>query len=457
MSGAWRTARAAAALICGCTAAAVDLSNASFGDQPVAIGAGPRALGMGGAFAAVADDATAVTWNPAGLVQCERPELAASAGFSYSDIADGPQRTSERSLALDHASALWPYFLGCQQVLGLAWQRQYDLTRDLAVRQASSFGNDFGTFTLDDRQRTWRRGAFASLGLSYAIEPLPGFACGATVNTWDERWTGSGSYRRDSEFDGSLVYVDNNPIFGGFSILDHIVRSETTRIRSGTSVVLGTWWQALPQLRLAAVARPGHRLRLDTELRTRSTQTVDFGFGPSVTSTESSSSASSVLRLPPSVTLAAAWRPDDLLTLSCDATVTRWRLYAVEDAAGRRSPVNPYLSPDGFRDLWTLRAGCEQVLLLPRTILVPRLGGLVEWLPAAAATPSVQTSDQTSASSDLWLGATAGISLVQRWAIWDVAVQVRWGDDVGASELAPPERTADAVLTTARIGVTLPF
>ncbi len=29
---------------------------------------GARALGMGGAFVAVADDATAVHWNPAGLV-----------------------------------------------------------------------------------------------------------------------------------------------------------------------------------------------------------------------------------------------------------------------------------------------------------------------------------------------------------------------------------------------------
>jgi long-chain fatty acid transport protein len=43
---------------------------------------GARALGMGGAFVAVADDATAVIANPAGLVILQRPELSAEVKFS---------------------------------------------------------------------------------------------------------------------------------------------------------------------------------------------------------------------------------------------------------------------------------------------------------------------------------------------------------------------------------------
>src|SRR4029453_506818 len=38
---------------------------------------GARALGMGGAFVAVADDATAVVANPAGLTLLQRPEISA--------------------------------------------------------------------------------------------------------------------------------------------------------------------------------------------------------------------------------------------------------------------------------------------------------------------------------------------------------------------------------------------
>src|SRR5574341_18677 len=40
------------------------------------VGAGARGLGMGGAFIAVADDGTAASFNPAGLAQLRRSELA---------------------------------------------------------------------------------------------------------------------------------------------------------------------------------------------------------------------------------------------------------------------------------------------------------------------------------------------------------------------------------------------
>src|SRR5262245_45103219 len=45
------------------------------GRASLAIGSGARALGMGGAFLARADDATAASWNPAGLSYLRTPEL----------------------------------------------------------------------------------------------------------------------------------------------------------------------------------------------------------------------------------------------------------------------------------------------------------------------------------------------------------------------------------------------
>ncbi|MBW1856357.1 MAG: hypothetical protein JRJ00_17135, partial [Deltaproteobacteria bacterium] len=47
---------------------------------PNPVGSGARAVGMGGAFIAVADDATAASWNPAGLTQLKKPEIS----FAYS-------------------------------------------------------------------------------------------------------------------------------------------------------------------------------------------------------------------------------------------------------------------------------------------------------------------------------------------------------------------------------------
>ncbi len=44
--------------------------------SPNPVGSGARAIGMGGAFIGIADDATAASWNPAGLIQLENPELS---------------------------------------------------------------------------------------------------------------------------------------------------------------------------------------------------------------------------------------------------------------------------------------------------------------------------------------------------------------------------------------------
>ena len=44
--------------------------------NPNPVGSGARAMGMSNAFIAVADDATAASWNPAGLAQLVRPEMS---------------------------------------------------------------------------------------------------------------------------------------------------------------------------------------------------------------------------------------------------------------------------------------------------------------------------------------------------------------------------------------------
>ena len=54
----------------GCVALGADSHAAPY----LRMGVGARALGMGGAFTAIADDATAAYWNPAGLVKIEHIE-----------------------------------------------------------------------------------------------------------------------------------------------------------------------------------------------------------------------------------------------------------------------------------------------------------------------------------------------------------------------------------------------
>ncbi len=50
---------------------------------PNPVGSGARALGIGGAFISIADDATAASWNPAALLKLKRPEISI-VGSSFS-------------------------------------------------------------------------------------------------------------------------------------------------------------------------------------------------------------------------------------------------------------------------------------------------------------------------------------------------------------------------------------
>jgi long-subunit fatty acid transport protein len=422
-------------------------TDADFGSQPVAIGAGARALGMGGAFSAIADDATAVTWNPAGLTQIERPEAAASAGW-YRSEGENPVsgRNSSEDLQLDHVSVLLPFFaFGHQQVLGVAWQRQFDFSRSIGWILHELVPGDYEKHV---RENSDGEGSFASLGLSYAIEVHPGVSFGAVVNSWDDDLTGASEYRTHTTSHTEFI-LD----LGGFfatTLTDWDVAA-TTRVTSGTSVVLGGMWQATPALTLAAVAKPSYDLRLEQKVLAQ--ERIDGGPPNTIETT-----GVATLTHPSSLTIGAAWRQGDVHIVSGDATVTRWREYRIKDATEITSPVHAELEPDDFPDLWTLRLGYEYVAILPRVILVPRVGFMVEDLPAATKAADLGAGvDLVGPTRDRWWGASAGLGICQRQVTWDLAVQVRYGNDVGAGRFAPPDQTVDMLVTTARLGVGFSF
>ncbi len=72
--------------------------------EPSLTNPGARSLGLGGAFVALADDATAAFANPAGLVQLLRPEI--SAELRAWNQADAPGSISPSGIGF--ASFVWP-------------------------------------------------------------------------------------------------------------------------------------------------------------------------------------------------------------------------------------------------------------------------------------------------------------------------------------------------------------
>lgn len=110
---------------------------------PLPTGSGARALGFAGAFTAIADDATAASWNPGGLTQLERPE--ASVVYRATDERDQHRSTDAdflvdedgyRSYNINYLSMVFPFHVvpwGRNAVMSLNYQEAYDFTAQFSA------------------------------------------------------------------------------------------------------------------------------------------------------------------------------------------------------------------------------------------------------------------------------------------------------------------------------------
>ncbi|MFI5184227.1 MAG: hypothetical protein ACHQNV_07510, partial [Vicinamibacteria bacterium] len=142
-------------------------------------GSGARAFGMGGAFLARADDATAASWNPAGLSYLRYPELS----FVLADARLGDEKTGldgalaendqRRGVAPDFAAFTYPFSVGSTS--GAA---------QLSFQRVLSFDN---TRTIEEPDRTRRivsNGGFDVLALGWGWQVRRGLRLGGTLNRW---------------------------------------------------------------------------------------------------------------------------------------------------------------------------------------------------------------------------------------------------------------------------------
>lgn len=103
------------------------------------IGAGARPIGMGGAFTAVADDAHAIHYNPAGLAQVRRGEFTGGYGKLYAGLKDNS------NLGSGFVGVVQPIKSGAYGSLGMGW---LSLSLEGAYREDTlsfSYGKEFLT------------------------------------------------------------------------------------------------------------------------------------------------------------------------------------------------------------------------------------------------------------------------------------------------------------------------
>lgn len=166
------------------------------------IGSGARAEGMGGAFIGLADDATALSWNPAGLTQLERPEASfvfRQSFDTYKYTAPGNKLTSSANHpAFNFGSIAYPMKLMDKKfTVAIAYQNQID--NFLYTKDKDVFKED-------------QTGGINTISPGLAFQVMPALSVGASFNLW----TGSSEYKYDDYVDplNSFSYKDD---FSGFN------------------------------------------------------------------------------------------------------------------------------------------------------------------------------------------------------------------------------------------------
>lgn len=164
-------------------------------------GAGARAAGMGGAFIGVADDATAIVWNPAGLTLLERPEASVVTRFvgdSYMIEYMGEEEEETQShFVLNFLSAAFPFRIGSRKIVAaLALQQQIDLY----------------SYYKQDEYESEGIGGVNTATLGGGIQILPFLYGGFAQNIW----FGKFEYTTDfpNEWDFEENYSGMNFVFG---------------------------------------------------------------------------------------------------------------------------------------------------------------------------------------------------------------------------------------------------
>lgn len=275
-------------------------------------GAGARATGLGGAFIAVADDATAASFNPAGLAQLMKPEVSfvgrgSRQALSYKDVEiSGGARTLVVSDSLTARSDFGPLFLSGtvplrfgEKTLALQFSAQRlipldkDDTRDLTESPASGPGSSFL------HQVIRQEGQIDLYTFAAAYELSERVLIGVAANQWRGRWSLDS---RSSKLSGGAISEVN---FAQSNQLD------------GTNFNLGFLWR-WPTWSLGLVRRTG--FHADYGYDTTTIQTSKGG--PVMTRTPSDQRIG--LHWPGSTGIGIAIRPRERWLVTADLTHTAW-------------------------------------------------------------------------------------------------------------------------------------
>ncbi|RLB88571.1 MAG: hypothetical protein DRH26_13320 [Deltaproteobacteria bacterium] len=384
--------------------------------SPNPVGSGARALGMGGAFIGIADDATAASWNPAGLIQLETPELSVVGEYnsrtedtSYTAFpeASGPQRVS--NFELNYFSLACPFnFLNWNMIASLNFQHLYDFNKKVGFSYTDNPSSG-PPLSLKNSIDYKQEGGLSAISPAFAVQITPEISFGFTLNFWEDTFQ-----------DNGWKSVYNSMGTGTFAGFPFTVK---TNIReeyemSGFNYNAGIFWNINHIFSMGAVFKSPFSAKLKHDYS--SVSSVTFPTAPaSNTSNKINYSEEETLDMAYSYGLGLSARLSDALTLGLDVYRTEWGDYMLHRADGTETnPITGKLQSESDICATTqVRLGGEYLIIGEKTIVPIRAGIFYD------PEPSEKNPE------DFW-GISFGSGIAYKKIVYDVAYQYRFGRNV---------------------------
>lgn len=402
--------------------------------SPNPVGSGARALGMGGAFIAVADDATAASWNPGGLIQLKRPEISVVGNwfhrvednaFGNNPEASGSQSVSEQDI--NYLSMAYPFTLfNRNMIVSLNYQHLYDFTREWDFPFTLVHRLEAGaTLTVERNVHYQQKGSLSAIGLAYCIQVIPQLSFGCTLNLWnnslsDNQWkagyheTGSYTIQRHSlPTMPQITYEFQYDCMEEYSF-------------SGFNANIGILWRTTDKLTVGLV----FKTPFTADLKHETTTEIIDNNGWRI-STEKSDEK---LDMPMSYGIGLSYRFSDKFTIAADIYRTEWQDFVLTDSYGNEiCPITGKSVHESDIDpTHQVRLGAEYLFInrKPRYVIPLRAGVFYDPAPAKG-------------SPDDYYGFSLGSGIAIGRYVFDIACQYRFGNDVGDSMIQDHDFSQD--------------
>lgn len=385
-----------------------------FSGSPNPVGSGARALGMGGAFIGIADDATAASWNPGGLMQLDTPEVSMVLSYVKRESDRGSASTPGASgtestdlFDLNYLSAAYPFNAwNRNMIVSLNYQTLFDFNREMAVSYFHP--NDYPGPIGDRWTRRETDGYLKSLSPAFAVQITPFLSLGLTLNWFSEdlgsEWETSYRDRLVGSF-GDLPYT-------------HDVRYDEENTFDGVNFNLGVLWNATPRLTLGLVFKSP----FDADVHHREVYSVE---GTNPVPTTVILDEDQTLEMPASYGIGLAYRFSDAFSMDLDLYRTEWDDFGLRQADGTELSLftGTARSETSTDPTHQVRLGAEYLHISESDYAIPIRAGLF------------YDPEPTAGEPDDFYGMSLGTGLAMGSFIFDIAFQYRWGNGVRSVRL----------------------